>query len=258
MTVLALGSVRSCAVTTTAAGLAMIWPGEDRRVLIEADPAGGTLAVGCVLSAEPGLVSWAAAARRDPDPTSVFDHTQALPDGTQVVCGPPGGDQARSALSMLGSTLGRLGELDGLVLADCGRLDRSGSNARLFDVAALSILVCRPQLGDLNALAAFLETQATESGRQRVLLVGPGPYPSGEIADTLGVDVVGHLPWDADAASWLATLPPSARRLTRTSLVRALRSLADDMTALLWGGRPEESSDNNRGENVSLVAEAAR
>lgn len=258
MTVLALGSARSCAVTTTAAGLAMIWPGEGRRVLIEADPAGGTLAAACALSAEPGLVSWAAAARRDPDPARVFDHTQALPDGTAVVCGPPGGDQARSALSMLGSTLGRIGELDGLVVVDRGRLDRSGTNTRLMHDAALSIMVCRPQLADLNALAAFLETQPTESGRQRVLLVGPGPYPSEEISDTLGVHVVGHLPWDADAAWWLATQPPSARRLTRTSLVRAFRSLAEDLTTPLRGGRPAESSDDIRGEDASLASEAAR
>lgn len=255
MTVLAFGSVRSCAVTTTAAGLAMVWPGQGRRVLIEADPAGGSLAAACALLVEPGLVSLAAAARRDPDPARVFDHTQPLPDGTPVVCGPPGGDQARSALSMLGSVFGRLGELEELVLVDCGRLDPAGTNARLFHRAGMSILVCRPQLRDLNALAAFLEARPSESGGPRVLLVGPGPYASGEIADTLGVDVVGHLPWEADVASWLTTQPPSARRLTRTPLVRAVRSLADDLAARLGRGRPEQTSDHSA---VSMLTEAAQ
>lgn len=167
MTVLALGALRPCAVTTTAAGLAMVWPGQDRRVLVEADPAGGTVAACCGLAAEPGLVSLAAAARRSAEPAGVFDHTQPLPDGTPVVCAPPAGEQARSALSMLGPVLGRLGELEAMVVVDCGRLEPRACNARLFAEATVSVVVCRPQLADLNALAAFVD--AAGSGSERPL-----------------------------------------------------------------------------------------
>lgn len=237
----------------------MVWPGDGRRVLIEADPAGGTLAAACGLSAEPGLVSLAAAARRHVDPVLVFDHAQRLPDQTAVVCAPPGGDQARSALSMLGALIGGLGGLDGLAVVDYGRLNPNGSNSRLFQAADVSVLLCRPRLGDLNALAAFLELQpqAPTGGRLLVVLAGPGPYRSAEIADTLAVEVVGQLPWDPEAAGGLMSQPPSSRRLTRTPLVRALRSLAEDLAGRT---RPDDSAspDLYPAGEVAEKVEAAR
>lgn len=231
MSVVALGAVRSAGVTTTAAGLAMLWPGAGRRLVVEADPAGGTLAAATGLAAEPGLVSLAAAARRQPDPDLVFDHAQALPDGAAVVAGPTGAEQARSALAMLAPLFAGLAGLDALVLVDCGRLDPAAPPG-VFDAADIPLLVCRPQLADLNSLAAFLA--ARPDAARSVVLVGPGPYPAGEVAETLGVEVLGHLPWDPEAAAALATTTsPSSRRLTRSPLVRALRSLAEALAARL-------------------------
>lgn len=253
MTVVCFAAVRSCAVTTTAAGLVMVWPADKSRLLIEADPAGGTLAAACGLAAEPGLVSLAAAARRHGDPAAVFDHTQSLPDGTPVLSAPPGGGQACSTLSMLGPVLARLGELDAMVLVDCGRL--GPDNARLFDESAVSVLVCRPQLADLNALAAFLEARGSPPARPLVVLVGPGPYPPGEISQTLGVEVVGHIPWDPDAASSLMTHPPTARPLTRSALVRTLRSLAEALQSRIGSLAATEA---RTGIESSIMAEAAQ
>jgi len=254
VTVVALGAVRSAAVTTTAVGLASVWPGEGRRVVVEADPAGGTLAAAAGLAAEPGLVSLAAAARRQSDPELVFAHDQALAGGTPVVPGPPGAEQARSALSMLGPLLAGLGDLDGLALVDCGRLDPPAPPGP-FDTADISVLVCRPQLADLNSLAAFLAARPDTA--RTVVLVGAGPYPPGEIADTLGVEVVGHLPWDPEAAAALATASPASRRLTRAPLVRALRSLAESLDARLpqSAAPPGEQPD---GIEKTDLAEAAR
>jgi hypothetical protein len=100
MGVIGLGCVRSCGVTTIAAGLASCWPGDRVRLLVEADPTGGSLAGAAGWPPEPGLVSLAAAARRDPGPELVFEHCQALPGGTPVLAGPASPSQARSALSM--------------------------------------------------------------------------------------------------------------------------------------------------------------
>lgn len=230
MTVVGVASVRSCGVTTMAAGLAMVWPGQVRRVLVEADPAGGTLAAVAGLGAEPGLVSLAAAARRHSDPELVFEHAQTLADGAAVVCAPPGAEQTRSALVMLGQLFDRLGELDAPVVVDCGRLDPGGLGIRLFEGAGLRVLACRPQLADLNALAALLG--ATESRpRPLAVLVGPGPYPANEISGTLGIEVARVLPWDPDAAAVLGGMAASSRQITRSPLVRGLRSLADDLAA---------------------------
>ena len=131
MSVVAIASVRSCGVTTLTAGLAMVWPGQRQRLVVEADPAGGMLAAASGLPPEPGLVSLAAATRRHDEPTVAFEHCQALPGGTPILCGPPTSERARSALTMLSGLLGRLGELDADVFVDCGRFEPAASNARL-------------------------------------------------------------------------------------------------------------------------------
>ena len=96
---MAFGSVRSCGVTTLALSLAATWPPERRVLLVEADPAGGTLAAASGWPAEPSLVSLAAAARRGGDPALVWEHCHQLPGGAAVLAGPSSADHARSALS---------------------------------------------------------------------------------------------------------------------------------------------------------------
>jgi len=229
MSVIAIASVRSCGVTTLTAGLAMVWPGQRQRLVVEADPAGGMLAAASGLPPEPGLVSLAAATRRHDEPTVAFEHCQALPGGTPILCGPPTSERARSALTMLSGLLGRLGELDADVFVDCGRFEPAASNAVLFERADLGVLVVRPRLADLHALGAFLQGRNNALTSATLVLVGPGPYPPAEVVDALGLDVAGHLPWDPDAAQALATTPVGSRQLTRSPLVRALRTLADDL-----------------------------
>lgn len=236
MSVVAVGSVRSCGVSTLAAGLAMLWPGAGSRLLVEADAAGGVLAAAAGLAPEPGLVSLAAAARRQSDPGMVFDHCQPLVDGTAVLCGPPAAHRARSALAMAAGLFGRLGELDADVLLDCGRLDPASPAAELFDRADLKILAARPRLADLHALAAFLEGQDRTPGRELLVLVGSGPYPPDEIAETLRIPIAGQVPWDPEAAEGIPGTPVGSRRLTRTPLVRALRTLAAELAGRVEPG----------------------
>lgn len=229
MGVIGLGCVRSCGVTTIAAGLASCWPGDRVRLLVEADPAGGTLAGAAGWPPEPGLVSLAAAARRDPGPELVFEHCQALPGGTPVLAGPASPSQARSALSMLLPLFGRFGELDAVVLLDCGRLDPGTAGLALLARADLALLVTRPRLADLHSLSVFLQAHGEDLARPVLVLVGRGPYPPSEVAGAFGVEVAAHLPWDPEAAEVIATTPVGSRVLTRTPLVRALRSLAEDL-----------------------------
>jgi hypothetical protein len=238
MSVVAVSSVRSCGVTTLTTGLAAVWPSQRHRLIIEADPAGGMLAAAAGLPPEPGLVSLAAAARRHDDPAVALEHAQPLAGGTAVLCGPPTAERARSALTMLSGLLGRLSELDADVFVDCGRLEPCASNANLFEQADLGVLAVRPRLGDLHALGAFLEGRADQPRVSTLVLIGSGPYPPAEVTDALGVNVAGQIPWDPDAAQVLATTSVDSRQLTRTSLVRALRTLADDLARV--GPRSEE------------------
>src|ERR687897_357205 len=97
-------------VTTTIAALAATWPAERDLVVAELDPAGGDLVVRFDLAAEPGLVSLAAAGRRQLDRSTFVDHTQPLPfvagdegpsGSRRVLVGPVAADQAGAALAAL-------------------------------------------------------------------------------------------------------------------------------------------------------------
>ena len=233
MTVVSFGSVRSCGVTTLALSLATTWPPQRRLVLIEADPAGGTLAAGSGWPAEPSLVSLAAAVRRGGEPALVWDHCHQLPGGAAVLAGPSSADHARSALGMAAGLLGRLGELDADVLVDCGRLEPGSAALGVWERAERVVLVVRPRLADLHALAGWLEGRPSEGHRLGLVTVGDGPYPDSEIADALGLEVLARLPWDSDAASALVSVPASSRELRLAPLVRAARTLADRLATEL-------------------------
>lgn len=254
----ALGSVRSCGVTTLALGLAATWPTERRVLLVEADPAGGTLAAASGWPPEPGLVSLAAAARRGGDPGLVWEHCHQLPGGAAVLAGPALGEQARSTLGMLVPLLGRLGELDEDVVVDCGRLDPGSPSLVLWERVDRPMLAVRPRLADLQALASWLEGRPLD-GRVGVVAVGDGPYPDAEIAEALGLDVAARLPWDPDAAEALASVPASARQVRLAPLVRAARTLADQLTQGQAETAPAAEARpgaETRGDNRALTLRA--
>lgn len=227
----ALGSVRSCAVTTLAAALAATWPERRRVLLVEADPAGGTLAAGAGWPEEPGLVSLAAAARRGGDPQMLWEHCQQMAGGQAVLAGPASADEAASALGLLAPLLSRMGDLDADVVVDCGRLDPGSAALALWEGAERSVLVARPHIADLQAVATWLEHRPVPPGRLGLVTVGDGPYPDEEIADALGAEVLSRVAWDPRAVEVLLSALASSRELRVAPLVRAARTLADRLAA---------------------------
>jgi len=231
MSLLALAAAKaSPGVTTTAVALAATWPAERQVLLVEADPGGGDLAAWFGLPVEPGLVSLAAARRSTPP--SVQGHTQPLPGGLRVLVGPPGAEQATAALGLLPADV--LAGLDATdVLADLGRLDPGSPALPLARAARLLVLVCRPTLAELQHLAHRVAALREVCGALGLLLVGGGPYPPAEVARTLGVEVLGTLPVDRHGAGLLAGASAGMPGLRRTRLVRAARTLADDLAGRL-------------------------
>jgi hypothetical protein len=49
------------------------------------------------------------------------------------------------------------------------------------------------------------------------------------VTEALGIEVAGQLPWDPEPAEAIPTSALGSRRLSRTPLVRALRTLADEL-----------------------------
>jgi hypothetical protein len=229
MAVVALGSVRSCGVTTAVAALAAVWPEERRRVVVELDPAGGTLAAVSGLRVTPGLVSLATASRRRMEPDAVVAHSQQLPAGGAVVVGPPSAAQARRALQLLLDAGANFGDVDADVLVDCGRLDPTSPARAVFETADVQLVLARPQLPNLHHLAGWFDevrsNVATPNGLPAVVLAGAGPYAPAEIRGALGVDVTAHIPYDPGSVGRLAE-PPTGRTTRRSPLLRAASSLA--------------------------------
>jgi hypothetical protein len=238
MTVIALGSVRSCGLTTLGVILAATWPAERRVLLCECDPAGGTLAATAGWPSEPGTVSLAAAARRDSDPDIAWSHTHDLPGGAAVVAGPALPEQASSAIAMLGGLLGRLGELPADVLIDCGRLADAFPRS-IAEVSDRLVLAARPALTDLHGVAAWCEAHPEQRNDLALVLIGEGPYSNAEVTEALDVSVLARLPWDPHAAVSLTSLPVTARELNRAPLIRSARTLAGHLCGTPLDGDQE-------------------
>src|SRR5256885_1056147 len=111
-------------VTTTSVALAAVWP---RPVLLaECDPAGGDLvyrlpsAEGSRLDQRRGLISMAVAARHGLQPGQVWEHTQKLRGGLDVLTGVTNSEQG-SGLELIWGQIGAAlaGMPDADVIADC-------------------------------------------------------------------------------------------------------------------------------------------
>jgi hypothetical protein len=241
-------------VTTTVAALAATWPTNRRLTVVEVDPSGGDLAVRFDLAAEPGLVSLAAAGRRELSGETVAAHMQPLPAAAaeppaetgpraerRVLVGPVAADQAHAALLALRGRLGDvLADLDGDVLADCGRLDPNSPALEVVARADLVVAVVRPAVAEIHHLQTRLA--ALRLPAVSLLMVGDRPYGVVDVAEIVGADPMGALPDDRRAAQALAGAHADGRRVLRRSpLVRTAGAVAQGIA--LWlspdaGGEP--------------------
>ena len=249
---IALASLKgSPGVTTTCLALAAAWPAP-RRLLAEADPAGGDLGPWLGLPPAPGLAGLAAAARREAGPDLAWRHARDLGGGLRVVIAPAGAEQAAACLSALaggpgGFWAGLAGGPDP-VIADCGRLDPASPALAVTAAADLTLLLVRPRVSELSHLA-MRAGALTRAGARLALLLAPdagrtpaeAAYPAAEIEATLGITVRAVIPADPRAAADLAALAAAfggPRRTRRLPLARAAASLAADLAAGLTSAPP--------------------
>lgn len=237
---IALASLKaSPGVTTAALALAALWPGGQKVVAVEADPAGGDLAARFGIHPTPGLVSLSAAARRDHRAESVFEHAQQLPGGLWLVAAPAAAEQAASALELLAGdgqplwvNLAR--EREVVAVVDCGRLDPDSHAHRIIAAADIALLVARPTLDEcdrlaksLDALALRAEATSTELG----LVLAGGGFDRDQVQASMRMRVWAQLPYDRRGAAWLAGAAGKRRRLTSLALPKAVRALGAQLSA---------------------------
>lgn len=234
-------------VTTGVLAMAARWPVGD-PIVIEADPAGGDLAARFRLPPTPGLVSFAAAARRQSTADLLVEHCQRLPGGLRAVIGPVAAEQARSALSVL-TTRGvpalraAASSPDSVLLVDVGRLDSSSPALPLVRGADSLIVMARPRADELSHVATLLGPVSTWTRTPGLVLVGDGCSRT-EVERELKVPVMATLPDDTRGAAVLCG-QESGRGPNRSALGKAASRLARNLVAHVHpraGGTDREPS----------------
>lgn len=237
-------------VSSMAVGMAARWP-QQPALLLEADPSGGVLAARFGLAQQPGLASLAAQMRHG-DAGDMAAHAQRLPLGCDVVTGPGSAETAAGAIAILAAHADTaLRALAPVVVADAGRLYLGSPATPLLAAADAVLLVTTPSIEDIDHLDARMPTlrDTARWGRLGVVLTGKGPFGRDEVAERLGVPVVGDLPRDRWGAAALAGRM-TGRGWARTRLARATHELADWLTA-------EFGADLSTGLSIDLSTDVS-
>ena len=242
MPLIALASVKgSPGVTTTCLALAAAWPAQ-RRLVIEADPAGGDLGPWLGLPPAPGLTGLAAAARHDHSSDVAWQHACELAGGLNLVVAPAGAEQSAACLAALAGNadtiFASLAAAPDTVIADCGRLDPASPALTIAAQADITLLMVRPRVSELSHLALRADGLSRAGARLALLLApgaGRGPaeasYPAAEIAATLDIPVQASVPADPRGAADLVAGRGDMHKIRRAPLARAAASLATELDA---------------------------
>jgi hypothetical protein len=248
MAVIALTSANgSPGVTTTALGMALLWP---RPVLlVEADPTGGSaLLAGYFQGTREyagGLIELALTADTIHD--GLAEVSQRI-DGSTVsfVAGPRTHTQA-PALRDLWQPLSE--EIAGLeaggqdVIVDAGRLGLVGSPEPLLANADLTLIVTRTNLTALAAVRSWADSiqRGTLDWQQPGLLVAGDaqPYNSRELASVLGLPVVAEIADDPTSAAVFAHGATPPKKFDTGPLARSLHAAIASIHAAVSRHRSE-------------------
>jgi hypothetical protein len=234
-------------VTTAAVALSAVWPRP--ALLAECDQAGGDLVYrlpgedGGMLNPAHGLLSLAATARRGLRAEQVWEHTQRLSGGLDVLVGLTNAEQAQG-LTWLWSPLGRaFANLPGAdVVADCGRLGAGSAVTDLLREASTIVLFTRATLEHVAHLRERINSLATELGGHApppigiVVVADPREYRTsitevGRIISNakLPANVLGGFALDPKGAEMLRG--QWGGRLDRSLLIRSARQIAGELAA---------------------------
>jgi hypothetical protein len=191
-------------------------------VAVEADPDGNDLAATFDLGQTPGLVSLAAATRRESTTVvNVDDHARRLPQDLSVVPGPVAGEEAGAAVATLAPRVAALAERDGRLWAcDVGRLGLSSPALPIAASSTVTVLVCGPTRTEALALPSRVASLRGAGCRLGLAVVGAGPYRPSEVADHGRIDLLGVFPTVRDADG-LTAAAIAGRRGRRSLLWQA-------------------------------------
>ena len=219
-------------VTTTALGMALLWP---RPVLlVEADATGGSgILAGYfrgIKSYDQGLVELALSS----DDVADLLPRIAQPIGSSTagfIPGPRAHTQAPALTGLWTPLMTALQDLEATgqdVIVDSGRLGLVGWPEPLLAEADLSLILCRthlPAIAPTRSWAEAIQRGHPAWANPGVMLVGEGqPYSAKEVSNVLGLPVHAVVADDPQSAAVLhrgVTIPD---RFDRSPLVRSLQA----------------------------------
>ncbi len=241
MAVIALTSASgSPGVTTTAVGLALLWPRP--ALLVEADPTGGSGILAGYFRGlreyDAGLIELA---------LSPVDVREALPtvvraiDGSNAsfVAGTRSHSQAaglRDLWAPLGDALADLDEHGQDVIVDAGRLGLAGSPEPIMASADVTVLLTRTSLPALAAARSWSDRIRRDDmwNGPAVVLVGEGqPYRSHEVSKVLGMPVISDVVDDPEGAAVFARGAEPPRNFNSGAFIRSLQGTLASIQAKL-------------------------
>lgn len=237
MTLVCFGSVKGApGVTLTSLLVAAAWPTEDGRskAFVEADPAGGSMALRYRCSTRPGLLSLAAATGNTLSSDSIADHTQVLPGGLAMVVAPPSPEQAAVAVESVGVPLGQwLAAGPGDYIADVGRLAASSPAAGFTAAADAVLVVARPVPEQLQPAAQRMKALSV-TAQVGWVLIGDKPYSAADVGEAFGFPVVAALADDPKTAAAI-TSGVAPHKLKKSALTRDVAAFSSSLAG--WMNR---------------------
>lgn len=184
--------------TTLGVGLAAAWPNRDaRRVLVEADSAGGRLGAELGVSVEPGLMSLAVTSRHQRLDVSDVMGVAARVGDWWLVPAPPQAEHFAAAVRGVPMVVDALtattnGDGGGLVVVDAGRLPIESGRA---DVSrGVTLLVTRGDAAHLELIESRLGRLRGSTAQTAVVVVEPTAWSAAEISEFVGAEVAAVLP----------------------------------------------------------------
>lgn len=246
MAVLAFASASgSPGVTTTVLALGLDWPRP--VVIVEADPTAGSAILAGYFRAqvEPtgGLVGLMVAQRDDQLAARLASALVPVPDSqVQVLPGIQARANAAGLAALWPPLLDALRDLEDTgtdVLVDAGRIAPVGSPEPLLYGADTLLLVTGSNLSAaMKARALAAEITEHRPAGVGLAVVGPNrPYDAGEVAEAVGLPVVGRVVWDPRAAAVFSDGDQPPRHLERSAFQRSIRATGEAIRDFADAGR---------------------
>ena len=257
--------------STSALHLAALWASEGREVLlIEADPAGGSISHNLGIQFTPGTASFVAAG--EPMRSNhLIDHAQdVLFTNLHVMPAPASPTGARGifqVFSDLSEELRSISENEMAVIIDGGTVADETAASGLTASAAGVVVVCRDD-SELSSLTRLTDALAARVGSEApvgcAVTVGKSPMSTEEWQQSYGLTFGGSIMTLSDSASDLTTFLNRTKRKNRkwlTSLeqvAEALYPYAQPPVSDRTGRARSAEADSTPGTQLGAAAEEAR